>query len=59
MVYYNRRDGILNYEDMQNRRARMTADNIIPQIVDSGRQLIESSLDTFRRVNAVVRQRLS
>mgnify|MGYP000063666707 FL=1 len=37
----------------------MTADNIIPQIVDSGRQLIESSLDTFRRVNAVVRQRLS
>lgn len=39
---------------MQNRRARMTADNIIPQIVDSGRQLIESSLDIFRRVDAVV-----
>ena len=29
----------------------MTADNIIPQIVDSGRQLIESSLDIFRRVS--------
>lgn len=37
----------------------MTADNIIPQIIDFGRLLIESSLDTFRRVNAVVRQRLS
>lgn len=59
IFYDNRGDGILNYENMQNRRERMTADNIIPQIVDFGRLLIESSLDTFRRVNAVVRQRLS
>lgn len=37
----------------------MTADNIIPQIVDFGRQLIESSLDIFSRADAAVRQRLT